>query len=228
MNKIFLLILCLVPLWSLDLNTTCEQQNILAKYAGHYADQVLWHNIPIQRKWSSTQEQSYNGISRVNIDKHGVVTAATGWHEGSIQPKCSSIIKNKLWIINEFTNHWEGPFIRVSKDFDENTIYFNRLFQNKCYKDELNQKWCFRNGEIQIDKKKIKVELMLDTDESPLYGNALRLEEDRSRLWMFVPHKNGWKIFQDTFVTDEKFKEIDPLTDKPWHFLKLDSRSSRE
>lgn len=220
MYKIFFLFVMFTSLWSSDKPIECQQQNGLAKYSGHYTDEDLWNNIPKKRHWALTRGQPHNGISRVEVDEHGVVIACTGWHEGSIQPTCSAIIKNKLWIINEFTNRWEGPFIRVGKAFEENTIYFNRLFQNKCYKDELNQKWCFINSEINIDNKKIKVELMLDTDESPLYGNALRLEEDRSMLWMFVPYKNGWKVFQDTWLTDENYKAINPLKDKPWHILK--------
>jgi hypothetical protein len=221
MQKIlFVFLLLLTALWSSDEPIECQQQNVLVKYTGHYTDKDLWNNIPKVRNWASTHGQPHNGISRVEIDEHGVVTAATGWHEGTIQPTCSAIIKNKLWIINEFTNRWEGPFIRVGKAFEENTIYFNRLFQNKCYKDELNQKWCFRNSEINIDNKKIKVELMLDTFETPLYGTALKLEENTSRLWMIVPYKNGWKIFLDTWASDENYKVINPLKDNPWHILK--------
>lgn len=216
MQKIlFVFLMLLTYLWSSVKSIECQQQNILANDTGHYTNKVLWNNIPKKRNWVLTNGESNNEIISIDINEQGEVTAYTNW-----QPACSSIIKNKLWVINEYTNKWEGPFMRAGKAFDENTIYFKRLFQNKCYKDELNQKWCFGNGEIQIDKKKIKVELMLDTVESPLYGNALRLEEDRSRLWMFVPYKNGWKVFQDTFVTDENFKDSNPLTDKPWHILK--------
>lgn len=220
MYKIFFLFVMFTSLWSLDEPIECQQQNVLAKYTGHYTDKDLWKNIPKERNWAVTNEQVKNNFISVDINKDGEVTAYTNWHEGALQPTCSSIIKNKLWVINEYTNKWEGPFIRAGKAYDENSIYFNRLFQNKCYKDELNQKWCFGNSKINIDNKKIKVILMLDTVESPLYGNALRLEEDRSRLWMFVPYKNGWKVFQDTFITDENHKVINPLTDKPWHILK--------
>ena len=214
-----LLFILFISLWSSDEPIKCQQQNILAKYAGHYTDKDLWNNIPKERNWAVTNGQANNEFISVDINKDGEVTAYTNWHEGAIQPACSSIIKNKLWVINEYTNKWEGPFLRVGKAFDENTIYFNRLFQNKCYNDESNKQWCFGNSEIKMNNKKIKVVLMLDIVESPLYGNALRLEEDRSRLWMFVPYKKGYKVFKDTFITDENHKEINPLTDKPWHIL---------
>lgn len=234
MYKIFFLFVMFTSLWSSDKPIECQQQNILAKYTGYYTNTALWNNLPKLRQWplargqwhgdiasfNITKESEHNEIKDADIYESGEIFAYDNWHEGSIQSVCSAILKNKLWIFNKNNHKWEGPFIRVGKALDENTIYFNRLFQNKCYKDELNQKWCFRNSEIQIDNKKFKVELMLDTVESPLYGNALRLEEDRSRLWMFVPYKNGWKVFQDTFITDENHKVINPLTDKPWHILK--------
>ena len=167
-----------------------------------------------------TNGQSNNEIISIDINEQRGVTAYINWHEGAMQPVCSSIIKNKFWVINEYTNKEEGPFIRVGKAFDESAIYFKRLFQNKCYKDELNQKWCFKNSEIKINNKKFKVELMLDTVEIPLYGSAVSLEDNMSMLWMFVPYEKGYKVFQDTAITDENHKKINPLTDKPWHILK--------
>jgi len=61
---------------------------------------------------------------------------------------------------------------------------------------------------------------MLDTVEIPLYGSAVSLEDNMSMLWMFVPYEKGYKVFQDTAITDENHKKINPLTDKPWHILK--------
>lgn len=220
MYKIFFLFVIFTSLWSADEPIECQQLNILAKHTGHFTNQVLWNNIPKVRNWALTEDKDDNKIISIDIDKRVGINAYTNWHEGSIHPVCISMIQNKLWVVNEYTNKWEGPFIRVGNAFDENTIYFKRLFQNKCYKDELNQKWCFGNSEIIINKKKIKVELMLDTVEVPLYGNALKLEDNTSMLWMFVPYKKGYKVFQDTWASDENRKEINPLTDKPWHILK--------
>ena len=54
----------------------------------------------------------------------------------------------------------------------------------------------------------------------PNYGTALSLEEFSDNFWIFVPNKNGWKVFQDTWASDENRKNINPLKDKPWHILK--------
>jgi hypothetical protein len=221
MYKIFFVfLLLLAPLWSSDELIECQQQNVLAKYTGHYSNTKLWNDIPKERNWASINKQDNNEIISLDIDERVGINAYTNWHDGTIHPTCSSVVKNKLWVINEYTNKWEGPFLRVGKAFDENAIYFKRLFQNKCYKDELNQKWCFKNSEIKINNKKFKVELMLDIVEIPLYGSAVSLEDNMSKLWMFVPYEKGYKVFQDTAITDENHKEVNPLTDKPWHILK--------
>jgi hypothetical protein len=221
MQKLFsLLFILFTSAWCSDVPTECMQQNVLAKYTGHYTNPELWDNIPKQRNWVLTSNPSKKGIISANINECGEVGAYDNWHEGGMAPKCSSIIKNNLWIFNEHTHKWNGPLMHVGKASDEGRIYFNRLFQNRCYKDELNQQWCFGNGEIKIDNKKFKASLKTDTVELPSYGSAIEIENGNSIFWMFVPYNEGWKVFQDTWASDENRKEVNPLTDKPWHILR--------
>ncbi len=111
------------------------------------------------------------------------------------------------------------PLIRVGNAGDY-TVYFEKIFPNKCYTSDVGEKWCFGKEEITIDNKVHKVYLDLSGFLMPLYGESLTFDDQYSEnLFVFVPYKNGWKIFQDTAMDSENHIEVNPLTDTPWRIL---------
>ncbi len=87
MQKILLVVLMLfTSLLSSDEPIECQQQNVLAKYTGHYSNTKLWNDIPKERNWALTNEQLNTEIISIDINEQGGITAYTNWHEGALQP----------------------------------------------------------------------------------------------------------------------------------------------
>jgi len=226
----------------------CNQQKLLSPYEGHYVEKAYWTELEKTKSHPlSGDKESYT----IDIGKNGFVIASPNWHEGSQPYECTFEKENVLWSCNDdgcnklqidhqkqlfisvdYYNPKDlvslsikeitmiGPLIRVSKSND-NSAYFEKIFQHKCYTSDIGEKWCFGKDEITIDNKAHKVYLELDIVLMPQYGNILTFDDQYSdNLFVFVPYENGWKIFQDTSIDRENYVPVNPLTDKPWRILR--------
>lgn len=197
----------------------CEPNAQLALRVGHYAKKSLWENLATQKVWSKANQRFNDGwISAVDIDKMGNAFANLGWHEGGTP--CITFRGEELWAADTSAPpaKWEGPYIRVSASTNGETIYFNRIFGNKCYSSKAKEHWCFGDGQITIGKKRFKAFIQSDMSEAPEYGTPVNIDGNEGFL-VFVPFQGGWKVFKDTFVTAEGRKDIDPAKTPPWLIL---------
>jgi hypothetical protein len=225
----------------------CNQQKLLSRYEGHYVKKDYWIGLEKTKNHALSSNQESN-LMTVNIDKDGFVGLGYSYHEGQ-NFECTFEKDNVLWscvdnwceklqidhqkqlFISESTYELKelaslpkvipmvGPLIRVGK-FRDYTVYFEKIFQHKCYISDVGEKWCFGKDEISIDEKIRKAYLKLDMSEIPEYGNTLTFDYDYNEdMFVFVPYENGWKIFQDTWLTIENHIPVNPLTDKPWRIL---------
>lgn len=224
----------------------CNQQILLSPYEGHYVTKAYWAELEKTKSHPlSGDKESYT----IDIGGNGFVIASPNWHEGAQLYECTLEKENVLWSCNDggcnklqidhqkqlfisvdYYNPkdlvslpekipMDGPFIRIGKSGDD-SAYFEKIFQHKCYTSEVGEKWCFGKEEITIDNKVHKVYLKLDIFFTPKYGNTLAFDDQLSDyLFVFVPYKNGWKIFQDSWIDSENHVEVNPLTDKPWRIL---------
>lgn len=245
-----LLFILFISLWSSDEPIECQQNQqpeLLSRYAGQYILKDFWDNLGKKRDWSAAKTKENDRIS-ISIDKNGIVGVGENWHEGQ-HYECAFVKNNQIWLYDYSNNSYAllkiknkqvwisnlsyepeisfknislmGPLIPIgSFDTDESSIYFLKIFQNKCFKDEIGQKWCFGDNHITINQKKFKIFFRLETVEPPSYGTVLSLNEFSEDYWVFVPYKKGWKVFQDTSIFNDNHKVINPLIDKPWHILK--------
>lgn len=226
----------------------CNQEKLLSRYEGHYVEKDFWIKLEKTKNYAlSANKESY--LLAVDIDKHGFVSVGYNWHEGQAYEcsfergdvlwSCSDTWCSKLQIdrqrqlfISESTyTHKDivslpeklpmsGPLIRVGKSNDY-SIYFEKIFQHKCYISDVGEKWCFGKKEITIDSKVHQVYLELDIVLMPHYGNIVAFDDKSSdNLFVFVPYENGWKIFQDSWIDRENYIPVNPLTDKPWRILR--------
>ncbi|WP_060826258.1 hypothetical protein [Sulfurospirillum cavolei] len=226
----------------------CNQQTLLSPYEGHYVEKDFWIKLEKTKNYALSANKE-SDLLIVNIGKDGLISVSENYHEGQ-NYDCSFEQKSVLWsceytykciklqvdsqkqlFISEFMYEPKkiaslpneipmvGSLIRVGTSYDE-SVYFEKIFQHKCYTSEVGEKWCFGKDEISIDNKVHKVYLELDIIFTPKYGNALAFDDQLSGdLFVFVPYKNGWKIFQDSWIDSENHVEVNPLTDKPWRIL---------
>lgn len=226
----------------------CNQEKLLTRYEGHYVTKAYWIGLEKTKSHALSANQESN-LMTVNIGKDGFVGLGYSYHEG-VNFECTFEKDNVLWscvdnsceklqidhqkqiFISKFTYELKelaslpkgipmvGPLIRVGKSRDY-SVYFEKIFQHKCYTSDVGEKWCFGKNEITIDKKVQKAYLKLDMSEIPEYGNTLTFDNDYNEdMFVFVPYNNGWKIFQDTWLTIENHIPVNPLTDKPWRILR--------
>lgn len=225
----------------------CNQQRLLSGYEGHYVKKDYWIRLEKTKNYALSANQE-NNLRTVNIGKDGFVSVGYNYHEGQ-NFECTFEKENVLWLCNDswcskfqidyekhlfisdFTYELKelaslpkeipmvGPFIQVGNSGDY-SVYFETIFQHKCYNSDIGEKWCFGKDEVIIDNKVHKVYLELDIVFTPRYGNALSFDNQLSSdLFVFVPYNNGWKIFQDSWIDSENHVEVNPLTDKPWRIL---------
>jgi hypothetical protein len=208
----------LAPFASHGQEQACESKASLARHEGHYARKALWESLPKLRDWNGANRLK-GWVSAFDIKADGETSASLRWHEGG--SVCARFRGNALWAkeSNSSRAKWEGPFLRVgSSSEDPKVIYFNRLFGSKCFVANGGENWCFGPGAIKINERAYQARLVLDSHESPTYGSPVSIEQ-KEGLWVFVPHGKGWKVFQDTFTTEEGHKDIDPARSKPWRVL---------
>lgn len=226
----------------------CNQQTLLSRYEGHYVEKDFWIKLEKTKNYALSANKE-SDLLIVNIGKDGLISVSENYHEGQ-NYDCSFEQKSVLWsceytykciklqvdsqkqlFISEFRYEpkkiaslpkdipMDGPFIRIGKSGDD-SAYFEKIFQHKCYTSEVGEKWCFGKDEITINSKVHKAYLELDIIFTPKYGNALAFDNQfSSDLFVFVPYKNGWKIFQDSWIDSENHVEVNPLADKPWRIL---------
>jgi hypothetical protein len=202
----------------------CDSQDRLKSHAGHYAKKIFWENLPKLKSWAETMKRfnTYDS-SAINIFTDGMLASIDGWHEAGA-PNCVQFRNNELWVRNPYDpkTEWLGPFIRVgSADpaYSENRYYFDKIFGDGCYTSDKQERWCFQSGTVFIDSKRHDAELALDTSEMPDYGTPVSIDK-KDGFWIFVPIAGGWNVFQDTFVSAEDHKDIDPKKSVPWRVLK--------
>lgn len=199
----------------------CDSKDSLKIAAGHYSKKVFWENLPKLNNWPETLEKfnSYDS-SAINIFADGGFASVDGWHEsGGVT--CVHFRGKELWAKNPYgaAHAWIGPFIQVGTANADDIIYFDRIFGNSCYISNKQERWCFQSGTIIIDSERHSAKLVLDTSEMPTYGSSVAIDNKEGFL-VFVPIDDGWKIFQDTFVSSDGHKDIDPANSLPWRVLK--------
>jgi hypothetical protein len=159
--------------------------------------------------------------SAIEISTNGDISFIDGWHEAGMADYCVRFQGKELWVKNPYESSpaWVGPFIYVGPTESDSIIYFDRIFGNNCYISNIGERWCFRSGSILINSKRHKAECELDITEMPTYGTPVTIDGGKEFL-VFVPIADGWKIFQDTVVTSNGHKDIDPNKSIPWRILK--------
>jgi hypothetical protein len=202
----------------------CESKASLAGHEGHYARKALWENLPELRDWNSANR--FKGmVNAFTIDATGETFAELHWHEGG--SVCAKFRGDALWAKESSSPHsrWEGPFLRVSSSSeDTKVVYFNRLFGSQCFVANGGESWCFGPGTISINGQAHQARLVLDTVEFPKYGSSVSVQgppsiQREGGVWVFVPHGKGWKVFQDTLISEEGHQDIDPTRSQPWRVL---------
>jgi len=218
-TPIWLVVLSLLPALSAAAPTECKNLGRIGHYAGHYARKEIWDLLPKLRHWWKANRID-GSISAVDIARDGETTASFNWHEGG--SVCVRFHGKELWAKNAYTSStkWEGPFIRIASDDAAkiDNAYFARLFGKKCYASNVGENWCFGDGSIGIDGRMYRAKLEFDTTELPSYGSVISADGEKD-FWVFVPQRNGWKVFRDTLVTDGEREEIDPNKSLPWRAL---------
>lgn len=212
----------------------CMSIEALSAYSQVFVDKVDWELLPQTRTWSALAKER-SRVKKERGAKDGSIRAfyfsknsdhvsgSLGWHE--YLPVCVEQRGGEFWArihapaqerLPEVKGDWEGPFIAVTGATDPGTAYFNRIFGQVCHESEERQSWCFTDGALQIDNKRYRAELMLDTVEMPNYGSPVELEGQEKGFLVFVPFGDGWNVYKDDWVTNDGHVEIDPRRDPPW------------
>jgi len=227
----------------------CNQQKLLSRYNGTYVKKDFWIKLEKTKNYALSLKKE-SDLLIIDINEYGL-GISFNYHEGQGY-ECTFEKDNVLWAcvdnwckklqidhqkqlfmsfgsydLKDFASlstqeiPMDGPFIRIGKSGD-NSAYFEKIFQHKCYTSDIGEKWCFGKDEITIGSKAHKVDLLLDiVVATPRYGNTLIFDDQSSdNLFVFVPYKNGWKIFQDTWFDRENYVDVNPLIDKPWRVLR--------
>jgi hypothetical protein len=226
-KTLILLVFFLLASESWAKNSECATKAELSLHSGHYAKKSILEGMEKEKIWFKVNQKFSNGyITAVNIEKNGDYVAIADWHEGSPNT-CLRFRGEELYATDSTSAplKWQGPFIRVG-DTHVETIYFNKMFNNQCFISKAGERWCFNNSEIVINNKAYKAFLELDMSELPIYGTIVSIYDNPFKnttsgndVLVFVPFKGGWKIYKDTCVTDDEYKEVNPNKDPAWQIL---------
>lgn len=194
-----------------------------AEMDGLYAKELIWEQLPLTRHWFKVTKQHHGEFGDVFLDSKATggnsnIGATFWWHEGA--NPCIEFRRGALWagFRTDSGLLWDGPYIRVGTDIDKRVAYFNRLFGAHCYVDNDGIKWCFGDAHILVGDRRVSASLHLDSSESPTYGNVVKIEGE-DKLWVFVPVKDGWKVFKDTWYGESRVVDIDPDSTPAWRSL---------
>lgn len=201
-------------------NPDCLSKAELRAYYGNWAKKSIWDELNTNKNWGRIQ-RSGELIDAVMVTRQGDNHVSLAWHEGA--EGCIQQRAGQLWArLNGPDGYtptsWEGPFTFIGTDTDVAVAYFRKIFDHHCYRSDNGDKWCFDDGFVNINNQRSKATLLLDGSEVPEYGTPLAIE-GMEGLYLFVPSGQGWKVFKDTWASDENRVPVEPNGSAPWRTL---------
>jgi len=201
----------------------CEGDPILAQdsqyKAMRYVPKKILDELSKTRLWPDARYKG-GGVSEMDMNQKKEIFTIYGYHEEE-GFGCIKLTAEGLMVKAKTMEEWVGPFVELGSfsDSSEN-IYFKKIFGlNACYIDQDHQHWVFESEKkLVINGKLYRIQLMLDTMESPTYGTVLRIN-DGEVLWVFKPQgQHGWAVYRDTWLTSDR---PDPDSEHlpPWRVL---------
>lgn len=205
----------------------CKATSQLKKFNGHYIKPEIWNRFSIERNWNLIWSSINTEFAAFGIRDGEPYAITKMFHEGI--GACFKIKENQFWFRSSLNSldegKWMGPFLRVGAADDEGRIYFDQIFQKKCFtSDPDKERWCFDSGAININGKIHKASLMFDPFFSPRadhIGSEVRVDDEMENFyWIFLPDGDGWKVFREELRDDvDHDTKLEPSALKVWRSL---------
>ncbi len=226
LSAILLICIAIVPYNSIANTTKClhsTDREELKKYAGGYVKAEIIADIKENMDFlSAIYKNEY--IDSIGITDKGDVLYGDNYHEawpwdvnGENFKECISLVDTET-IILHFTEISSGKEKEVTQKYvraDSDNFFFNILFHG-CFKDSKNDKWCFKDGKILVNKKEYKAAIKSDGIEIASKGNILDIEGE-DWYWVFIPIKDGWNVYKTGLATNKE--DLHMRLNEPWKIL---------
>lgn len=197
----------------------CTGDPALDALAGYYAHTSVIAAARVQKSWPAILASTDAQLAGLII-KDRSVRRALAWHESDSGSNCIEVNGEDVFLKAEDEPKRAGAYRRLATiDQNESWSYLN-LFASGCYAASNKTRWCISKSGITVDSKPLAVTFSLDTMEQPGYGTALKTGDERLPFLVLVPSPVGFRVFRDTWLSDEKRKPVYPARDKPWLTLK--------
>ena len=199
----------------------CSGDARLRQFQGVWADSRLVDSIRTSRSWNAALREVDAQSASVLI-RGATVSWNLAWHEGDNEVgRCVRAEGNKLWRL-PMKGRIGKPrsLVRVAERIeDEGDFYLRQMFAG-CFASDHGERWCLNGKSISIDSRRLGAALQLDLSEGPLYGTPVKIEGLVPPFLVFVPHGDGWEVFQDDFASVEGRVPVDPEHSTPWRVLR--------
>ncbi len=196
----------------------CSGDSALDALSGYYAHVSITFSATRLKSWPAilgTTEAQTAGL----IVKDRNVFRALAWHEGDAGGHCLEIKGKEVTLRAKDEPQTLGTYRRIARLGENESWSYLSLFAAGCYAASNQTRWCISKTGITVDSKPFDVKFSLDTTEQPDYGTNLLIEGGPLPLLVLVPTTTGFRIFKDTWASDEKRKPVDPVRNTPWLIL---------
>jgi hypothetical protein len=196
----------------------CSGNPALDSLSGYYAHASVLTAATKFKSWPeilrSTDAQTAGLIVR---DRN--VFRVLAWHEGDQGGHCLDVKGNEVTLQVKDEPKTIGTYRRIASLGEDESWSYLSLFAAGCYSASNGSRWCISKTGITIDSKPFDAKFSLDTMEQPEYGTNLLVDGGELPLLVLAPTPTGFRIFKDTWASDEKRKPINSLQDTPWLVL---------
>jgi hypothetical protein len=193
----------------------CSGDASLDALSGYYASTSVIASAAKFKSWPEILGSTDAQIAGLIVKDRNVMRALA-WHEGDTGGHCLDIVGGMVTLRAKDEPKSSQTYRRIAMIGENESWAYLSLFAAGCYSASNGTRWCISKSGITVDSKPLDATFSLDTMEQPDYGTNLLVDGGPFPLLVLAPTPNGYRVFRDTWASDEKRKPIDPTHDTPW------------
>lgn len=187
----------------------CPGDPGLRALSGYWGHAKLVQAARRLRSWPAALREVETDTAGVAV-RDGDVFISRSWHEGDAGGHCARRDARGLWLREKDANRTLGPYVRVARVDEDESLAYLSLFLRGCYRASDGQRWCFSRREVIVGGRPFTGSFNLDSSELPEYGTSFRVPGADPPLLVFVPTPTGWAVYADDFVSKEGHVPVVP------------------
>jgi hypothetical protein len=196
----------------------CKGNPALDALSGYYASFSVLAAAEKFKSWPQILGATYAQVAGLTV-KDRDIRRSLAWHEGDEGGNCLLVHGDSITLkVKDEPKSSDGYRKIATLSEVESWAYLN-LFAAGCYSATDKTQWCISKSGITIDAKPLDAKFSLDVIEQVDYGTNIMVKGSKLPFLVLAPIPNGFRVFKDTWVSDENRKPVNPHRDKPWLVL---------